>query len=106
MNKEENMIRLIFLALAAYVVYRLFANDFFRRKKRQEKEEQENLKQKVAYGEMAKDPECGAWVEIASSLSVREGSKQYYFCGYECRDKFLARLESGRNLLKNDEKDK
>lgn len=94
------MIRLILLGIAIYIIYRLFANDFFRKKKRMEEAEKENIQQKVADGEMAKDPECGTWVDIASSISVREGSKQYYFCSYECRDKFLARLESGRNLLK------
>lgn len=97
------MLRLLILLVAAYVIYRLFLNDFFRKKKRDKKEREENDEKRVAAGEMVKDPECGTYVEIDSSISVRQGAKQYYFCSYECRDKFLARLESGRNLLDKDD---
>lgn len=100
------MLRLIILLAAAYILYRLFANDFFRKKKKDEKEQKENIEKRAAAGEMVKDPECGTYVEIDSSISVRQGAKQYYFCSYECRDKFLARLESGRNLLEKDKEEK
>lgn len=96
------MLRLIILLIAAYVIYRLFANDFFRKKKKEEKRERDLIEKKAAAGEMVKDPECGVYVEVESSISVRQGERQFYFCSYECRDKFLARLKSGRTLLDKD----
>lgn len=93
------MIRWLILALAIYVLYKLVSNDFFRKKKVQEKEEKADTERKVQAGEMARDPECGTYVDIDSSISVRDGEKKYYFCSYDCRDKFLKRLESGSARL-------
>ena len=49
--------------------------------------------------EMVKDPECGAYVAVDGSISVRDGEKVHRFCSYECRDKFLQRLEEGGREL-------
>ena len=98
------MFRLIIFLIAAYFIYRLFANDFFRKKREEEKTIKEDRDKKIACGEMVQDPECGTYVEIDSAISVRDGARQYYFCSYECRDKFLARLGNGRNVLENDDR--
>jgi YHS domain-containing protein len=39
-------------------------------------------------GRMEKDPICGTYVDIASSLSLTKGEEIRYFCSEECRKKF------------------
>lgn len=93
------MWKLIFLAIALYVAYKLFANDFLKKRKEEEQVNKAETDRKIAAGEMAKDPECGAYVSVDDSISVKDGERTYYFCSYECRDNFLKRLEAGgRNL--------
>lgn len=93
------MWKLIFLGLALYVVYKLFAKDFLKKREQEDKEKQEEQDRKIAAGEMAKDPECGTYVLPDDSISVKDGERVFYFCSYECRDKFLQRLESGDENL-------
>lgn len=93
------MWKLIILLVAIYALYKLFANDFFKKKKEMDKAEKEELERKQASGEMVKDPECGTWVSVDSSISVRDGDKVYHFCSYECRDKYLKALENGGKIL-------
>jgi hypothetical protein len=82
----------ILLALAVYVLYRLFLND---RRKKAEKEanDREHL---TASGEMVKDPECGAYIAADSGVTVRDGDTVHRFCSYDCRDAFMRRVESER----------
>ena len=54
----------------------------------------EDTKQKVAAGEMVKDPICGTYVERDGNIRVKEGEKVHIFCSYECRDKYLKQLEA------------
>lgn len=93
------MWKFIILAIAAYFLYRLFANDFLKKRKADEVEDKKEMEEKIAAGEMARDPECGTWVAKDGSLSVRDGDTVHHFCSYECRDKFLKRLEDGGRLL-------
>lgn len=98
------MWKLIILALAIYIVYKLFANDILKKKKVAEKEDKAEKDRKIAAGEMVKDPECGTYVSVDDSISVRDGDRNYYFCSYECRDKFLKKLEeSGRKIPGRDQ---
>lgn len=97
------MWKFIILLIAIYVVYKLFANDFIKKRQAAEKEEKEEQDRKISAGEMVKDPECGTWVSVDDSISVKDGDSSYYFCSYECRDKFLKELKSGeRNLPPED----
>ena len=89
------MFKFILLALAIYVLYKLFANDFLRKAKENKVEEEQEKARKIAAGEMVKDPVCGVYVAVESSISVRDGEKSYHFCSYECRDNFLKKLECG-----------
>lgn len=93
------MWKFIILAAAAYLLYRLFANDFLKKKKEDEIADKKEREQKIAAGEMVKDPECGTWVAKDGSLTVRDGDAVHHFCSYECRDKFLKRLESWGRVL-------
>jgi hypothetical protein len=85
----------LIFALAAYALYRLFTNDW---KKRRESKEDEKTKYErmVASGEMVKDPECGAYIAADSNISVRDGETTHRFCSYDCRDAFVRRIQADR----------
>lgn len=89
------MFKLIVLALAVYIVYKLFKNDFLKKRSVEKAAEEAKTAEQVAAGDMVVDPECGTYVAVDDSISVRDGDKVYHFCSYECRDKFLKRLENG-----------
>jgi len=82
--------KLLILAVCVFIVWKLFAGDK-RWKESKVKEKKEDL---VASGEMVKDPVCGAYVSKNSDIRVRQGDVVLNFCSYECRDKYLKRLES------------
>lgn len=79
------MLRLLIIAAGLYVVYKLF---FSGKKKDKKSYNLENSEHKTV-GDMVKDPVCGTYVSVNSDIRVREGDKVYFFCSYECRDKFL-----------------
>lgn len=89
------MIKWIVIAVAAYILYRLFANDILKKRKKNEKQDEKDIAKKVASGEMVKDPQCGTYVSVEDSITVRDGDKVYHFCSYDCRDKFLKRIADG-----------
>ena len=60
------------LGLAVYVLYRLFANDFLKKKKENAEDQAAEVERKVAAGEMVKDPECGTYVSVDGNISVRD----------------------------------
>lgn len=95
------MIKFLLLAGILYFLYRMFANDFIRKKKENEVQTKEDKERKIAKGEMVKDPQCGAYVSVEDSISIKDGEKKYYFCSYECRDNFLHELEKGGRNLPN-----
>ncbi len=39
-------------------------------------------------GELKKDPVCGTFVSVSSSLQKTVGGETYHFCSPACRDKF------------------
>ena len=89
----------LILILAVYALYRLFANDVLKKKKENNEEHAAEMERKIAAGEMIKDPECGTYVSAEGNISVRDGEIVHHFCSYECRDKFLQRLEEGGREL-------
>ena len=89
----------LILILAVYALYRLFANDVLKKKKENNEENAAERERKIAAGEMIKDPECGTYVSAEGNISVRDGEIVHHFCSYECRDKFLQRLEEGGREL-------
>ncbi len=84
------MLKFIVIGVALFLVYKLFMGD----KKKREVEKDQDIKAKVASGEMVKDPICGTYVEKDGNIRVREGEKVHVFCSYECRDKYMKQLES------------
>lgn len=96
------MIKLLLAAAAIYLAYRLFANDFKKFRAKQMETKKKEDAEKMECGEMRQDPECGTFVAIDDSISVRDGDNLYYFCSYECRDKFLKKLAEARGTLPGD----
>lgn len=97
------MIRLILVCVAIYILYKLISNDWFKKLRKRDEEAKADIERKAAAGEMAKDPECGVYVPVDQSITVKDGDQIYYFCSYDCRDKFLRRLEAGRKTLDSGE---
>jgi uncharacterized protein len=81
------MIRLIFLAVLAYILYRLVKGVFSPRTKI------ERRKPGGVIDEMVQDPFCGTYVPKRESIRrVMEG-QEYLFCSDECADKFAAQMK-------------
>ncbi|NDV27954.1 transcriptional regulator [Desulfovibrio sp. JC010] len=84
------MLKFVVIAIAAFVMWKLFMGD---QKKKQDKEGKD-FNKKVKTGEMVKDPICGAYVPKDGDIRVKNGEKVECFCSYECRDKYIKRLEA------------
>jgi len=82
------MLKFLVIGVALFLVYKLFMGD----KRKKEMQNDKSFKQKVASGEMVKDPSCGTYVDKDGGIRVREGEKVRVFCSYECRDKYLKRI--------------
>ncbi len=91
------MLKWVILAIACYFLYRLFANDL--KRKFAKKDDPVEMETKVAQGEMVKDPECGAYIDVDSGITVKDGEVIHRFCSYDCRDAFLKKLENGGRVL-------
>jgi YHS domain-containing protein len=89
------MLKWVLIAAALFALYKLITND----RGRKDKDEIKAKERKIATGEMVKDPVCGAYVDIDSSIKVRDGKTVHHFCGYECRQKYLEELQNqGRDI--------
>ena len=96
------MLKWVLIAAAIFVLYKLITND----RGRKDKKEAKAKERKIAAGEMVKDPICGSYVDIDSSIKVRDGQTVHHFCSYDCRQKFLDRLEEGgREIPQLEKKD-
>ena len=80
---------LLFLA-AAYILYKLVMGDRLNKQVDTKKEQEK----RHAAGEMVKDPICGAYVDLESSIRVRDGETLHRFCSYDCRDAFLKQVKA------------
>ena len=80
------MFKLIIVFFAGYLLYKLITGE----KKHKVKED---ITKRIKAGEMVKDPVCNTYVSINSDIRVKDGDKTYYFCSYECRDKFLKKIK-------------
>lgn len=103
-------LKLLLIAVAVFVLYKLITNERGRKNAGADKAERKAKERKIAAGEMVKDPVCGSYVEVDSSIKVRDGKTVYHFCSYDCRQRFLEELESeGRDIprleKKNDDED-
>ncbi len=88
------MFRWLLLAIAGYIVYLMFRNDSRAKMDAQKRGEAAGGE---AAGDMARDPVCGTFVNMADAVTVRDGGKRYYFCSYDCREEFLKRMQGGES---------
>lgn len=96
------MIKYLLIAVAVFVLYKLITNE----RGRKNIDESKERDKKIATGEMIKDPICGTYVETDSSIKVRDGNTVHHFCSYDCRQKFLDKLEdAGREIPELPKKD-
>lgn len=79
------MFKLIVFLVAGFLLYKLIMGD----QKKKMAAKQKQTSQSVEAGEMVKDPVCGTYVSSDSDIRVKQGDQVYYFCSYDCRDKFL-----------------
>lgn len=96
------MVKFLVIGLGLFVLYKLMANDFLHKKSKNTAQSKQENEKKFAAGEMVKDPVCGTYIAVDAldnSIKVRDGSKTYNFCSYECRDKFLKQLQDGGREL-------
>lgn len=94
------MWKLIILLIAGFVLYKMFTGD----KKKKDLDKKKETEKKAATGQMVKDPICGAFVPLDGDIRVREGESVHHFCSYDCRDKFIKRLEALHAEPSQDEK--
>lgn len=79
-------LRLLFFALAIYLVWRLI---FPRSGPRREAGKRGHGGKKPLPEEMKKDPVCGTWVPITQAEKVEINGETLYFCSKACRDRYL-----------------
>ena len=89
------MIKWVVLLVCGWLLFKLVTND----SKKKADKVQKDMEKKVATGDMVKDPVCGAFVSLDQEIRVKDGETIHRFCSYECRDKFLARLESSGKAI-------
>ncbi|WP_027722704.1 transcriptional regulator [Maridesulfovibrio zosterae] len=87
------MLKFIIIAIAGFVMWKLFSGDLQKKQKGNEKQQEKKIKA----GEMVKDPICGTYVRKDGDIRVRNGEKVECFCSFECRDKYIKRIESETN---------
>lgn len=84
------MWKFVFIGLAAFFLWKMFAGDMKRRQD-EAKRERDTL---IAKGEMVKDPVCGAYVSPEDAVRSSLEGRVVHFCSYECRDKYIRQLQS------------
>ena len=78
------MFRLILLAGIIYILLR-----WLRKSAPPKNKEQAFHRQGQNIEEMMHDPVCGTYVPIGQAVTLTREKETLYFCGKECRDKFL-----------------
>jgi YHS domain-containing protein len=85
------MIKIIFLAVLAYILYRLVKGVFSPRSKI------DRRKPGGVIDEMVQDPFCGTYIPRRESVRRVIEGQEHHFCSDACADKFaLQRKESNR----------
>jgi len=78
------LIRIIFYALIAYLIY--IAVKFYQSLTKSKKSSQ---KPSSKPGVMVKDEVCKTYLPKEDAIKEHYKGKEYYFCSNECREKFL-----------------
>jgi YHS domain-containing protein len=81
------MIRLIIFLLLAFVLYKVL-RPLIKGSAAPPRRPRETSGGHTA--ELVQDPQCGAYILPAQSVSVRLGGKVHHFCSERCKEQFLA----------------
>ena len=93
------LMKWLVIAVVGFVLYKLLGNYMRKRSENKGKSDNTGKKPTPEGRDMVKDPVCGAFVDMAGSISVRDGETTSHFCSYECRDAFLDQLRgAGREI--------
>ncbi len=84
---------IIFLILV-YLAYRVIKSSISVVTVRWPREKENGGPPVKASEEMVFDQVCKRYIPVATSVSVSEGGRVYYFCGEECKKKFLESLKA------------
>lgn len=91
------ILRVIILALLAFILYRVLRGVFLpaaaARPKLKTKVRPEIKKDRaVIEDEMVQDPHCGSYFPRREAVMLRRGGENLAFCSRECREAYLAKL--------------
>lgn len=82
------MIRLILIAAAVYLMYRLFW-------KKKPKISFPGRSRETGHEDvLVQDPYCKTYVPRGQAIALKHAGETLYFCSPECRERFLSREES------------
>ena len=89
------LIRILFIALALFFVYRLLfkGSEAYKRKKGRFSGKRTQIN---AIEEMKKDPVCGTYIPESQGIMYQKDKSTYFFCSEECKNKFLELEEKNR----------
>jgi len=79
------MVRLLWLLLIAFLVYKLIQSLRHLSGRRAAKADHRGGQGE----ELVRDPHCGAYFPQSEGVSAVIDGEKHHFCGPECRDKFL-----------------
>ncbi|RLB06862.1 MAG: hypothetical protein DRG59_07240 [Deltaproteobacteria bacterium] len=48
------------------------------------------------FEEMVEDPYCKVFIQKGRAIKERIGTRTYYFCSKECRDRYLEKMKTGQ----------
>ncbi len=82
----------IIFFILVYLAYRVIKSSISVKTIRWPEEKEKEEPSVKASEEMVFDQICKSYVPAVTSISVREGDKIFYFCGEECKKKFLERV--------------
>ena len=84
------MLKWLVILAAGYFLFRMFTNDSRHKKQEVQKQKEE----KIATGELVKDPTCGTYIDADAGITVRNGDIIHRFCSYECRDAYVKKVQN------------
>lgn len=81
------MIRLILIAAAIYLIYKIFW-------KKKPKTPFSSRSRETGHEDvLVQDPCCKSYVPRGQAISLKHGGETLYFCSPECRERFLSKEE-------------
>jgi uncharacterized protein len=91
------ILKIILLALVAFVLYRVLRAVFLpdagvRPKVERRPRSGADPQTRVIEDEMVQDPQCGTYLPRREAFVDRRGGQDLFFCSRECRDAYLQEL--------------